>query len=190
LSAAYSALSRLIQNTGAPLAAMTALSLLLASCGWFDDPPPPCPRVAIMDQAKKVTFYRPGPGRDLTDVTYEVEIRDLAYECSYDYDDEGDSVAVDFNILFLARRGPAAESNQVAVRYFSAVANAARHILAKQLFTVVLEFPGNAVRTQSVEELAQIIPFPPGADASLYHSFVGLQLTPAQLKHMKRERSR
>ncbi len=35
-----------------------------------------------MDQAKKVTFYLPGPGRDLTDVTFEVEMRDLAYECN------------------------------------------------------------------------------------------------------------
>ena len=79
-----------------------------------------------MDQAKKVTLYRPGPGRDLTDVTFEIEMRDLAYECNYDFDDAGDSVRVNFNILFLARRGPAAENGRVEVPYFSAVTNASR----------------------------------------------------------------
>lgn len=143
-----------------------------------------------MDQAKKATFYRPGPGRDLTDVTYEVEIRDLAYECSYDFDESGDSVKVNFNILFAARRGPAAENNQVAVPYFSAVTNAARHILAKKQFTATLTFLENNLRTQFVEELTQTIPFLVGADASEYLSFIGLQLTPAQLEELRRERDR
>ncbi len=173
-----------------PLLAVTALSLFLASCGLFDDPPPPCPRVAIMDQAKKLILYRPGPGRDLTDVTYEIEMRDLAYECDYDYDfdDAGNSVTVNFNVLFIARRGPAAERDRVEVPYFSAVTTASRHVLAKELFTVVLEFSDNDVRTQVVEELAQTIPFPSDIDVSEYHSFVGLQLTPEQLKESKRDR--
>ena len=143
-----------------------------------------------MGQAKKATFYRPGPGRDLTDVAYQVEMRDIAYECRYDFDDEGDSVAIELNILIIAERGPAAEQDRVEVPYFAAVTNAARHILAKELFTVVLEFPGNAVRAQMVEELAQTIPFPPGADVSAYRSFVGLQLTPGQLEDLRREGGR
>lgn len=185
-----SIVSRLRASVAPSLLAVSALSLFLASCGLFGDPPPPCPQVAIMDQAKKVTLYRPGPGRDLTDVTFEIEMRDLAYECNYDFDDAGDSVRVNFNILFLARRGPAAENGRVEVPYFSAVTNASRHILAKRLFTVVLEFEDNDVRSQVVEELTQRIPFPSGADASAYHGFVGLQLTPDQLEESKRSRMR
>ncbi len=143
-----------------------------------------------MDQAKKATIYRPGAGRDLTDVIFEVEMRDLAYECSYNFDQQGDSVRVNYNILFLARRGPAAETDRVEIPYFSAVTDASRNILAKRLFTVVLEFEDNDVRSQIVEELTQIIPFPAGVDASEYHSFVGLQLTPEQLKESKRRRAR
>ncbi len=143
-----------------------------------------------MDQAKKVTFYLPGPGRDLTDVTFEVEMRDLAYECNYDFDDAGNSVRVNFNVLFIARRGPAAEDGRVEVPYFSAVTNASRHILTKRLFTVVLEFEDNDVRSQVVEELTQTIPFSAGVYVSEYHSFVGLQLTPEQLEESKRNRAR
>ena len=141
-----------------------------------------------MDQAKKVTFYRPGPGRDLTDVAFEVEIRDIAYECDYDFDDAGNSVAINLNVLFVAQRGPAATEGRIEVPYFAAVTNAGRRILAKKLFNVVMEFEGNAVRSQVVEELAQTIPFPAGANGAAYRSFVGLQLTPGQIEDLRRER--
>jgi len=141
-----------------------------------------------MDQAKKVTFYRPGPGRDLTDVAFDVQIGDIAFDCSYDFDDAGNSVTVGLNVLFVAQRGPAAEQNRIEVPYFVAVTNPNRHILAKKLFTLEMVFEGNAVRAQAVEELAQTIPFPVGANGSAYKSFIGLQLTPAQLNDLRRER--
>ncbi|MDA0229019.1 MAG: hypothetical protein O3B21_02410 [Proteobacteria bacterium] len=141
-----------------------------------------------MDQAKKATFYRPGPGRDLTDVAFDVHIGDIAYECSYDFDDDGNSVAVSVNVLFVAQRGPAAEQNQIEVPYFVAVTNPYRHILAKKLFTLEMEFEGNTVRAQAVEELSQTIPFPVGANGSAYRTFIGLQLTPTQLQDLKSER--
>ncbi|MBI07765.1 MAG: hypothetical protein CMM54_12365 [Rhodospirillaceae bacterium] len=162
------------------------LALPLVSCGLFADPPPPCPLVSIMDRAKQVTLYRPGPGRDLTDVTYQVEIRDLAYGCDYEFDDIGNRVTVDFNILFVANRGPAAEQDRIEIPYFVAVADPSKNILNKKQFFVTLEFEGNVVRTQNIEELLQIIPYPRDDDGSDYKSFVGIQLTPAQLEDIRR----
>jgi hypothetical protein len=170
----------------ARLLAIAALVLPLAACGLFDDPPPPCPLVSIMDQAKEVTNYRAGPGRDLTDVTYHVAIGDLAYECDYDFDDGRNSVTIAFNILLVAERGPAAEGGRIEVPYFVAVTDPERRILAKRQFSAILEFDGNAVRTQKVEELAQVIPFPHDADGSEYRSFIGLQLTREQLDEIRR----
>ena len=95
--------------------ALVALALPLASCGLFVDLPPPCPQVSIMDQAKQVTLYRPGLGRDLTDVAYQVDIRDLAYECDYDFNEIGNRVTVGLNILFVAERGPAAEQGRINI---------------------------------------------------------------------------
>lgn len=179
---------RLAAGARTPVPALIALSLILSACGLFSDPPPPCPQVSIMDQAKKVTFYRPGPGRDLTDVVLDVRIGDIAYECSYDFDDAGNSVTVGLNVLFVAQRGPAAEQNRIEVPYFVAVTNPFRHILTKKLFTLEMVFEGNAVRAQAVEELAQTIPFPVGANGAAYKSFIGLQLTPTQLEDLRRER--
>ena len=141
-----------------------------------------------MDQAKKVTFYDQGPGRDLTDVALDVQIGDIAYECSYDFDDAGNSVTVGVNVLFLAQRGPAAEQNQMEVPYFVAVTKPNRHILAKKLFTLEMVFEDNAVRAQTVEELAQTIPFPVGVNGAAYKIFIGLQLTTKQLEDLRRER--
>lgn len=141
-----------------------------------------------MDQAKKVTLYRPGPGRDLTDVAFDVQIGDIAYECSYDFDNAGNSVTVGVNVLFVAQRGPAAEQNRIEVPYFVAVTNPNRHILTKKLFTLEIVFEGNAVRAQTVEKLAQTIPFPVGGNGAAYKTFIGLQLTPKQLEDLRRER--
>jgi len=188
LSFAGSAKSRLAAAAGVPLSALVALSLILSACGLFSDPPPFCPQVSIMSQAKKATFYHPGPGRDLTDVVFDVQIGDIAYECSYDFDDVGNSVTVGVNVLFLAERGPAAEQNWMEVPYFVAVTNPNRNILAKKLFTLDMAFEGNGVRAQAVEELVQTIPFPVGVNGAAYKIFIGLQLTAKQLEDLRRER--
>ena len=141
-----------------------------------------------MDRAKKVTFYHSGPGRDLTDIAFDVQIGDIAYECSYDFDDAGNSVTVGINVLFVAQRGLAAEQNRIEVPYFVAVTNPNRHILTKKLFTLEIVFEGNAVRAQTVEKLAQTIPFPVGGNGAAYKTFIGLQLTPKQLEDLRRER--
>ena len=178
------------RNSGSPwgawLLALVALALPLASCVLFVDAPPACPPVAIMDQAKRVTLYRPGPGRDLTDVAYQVGSQDLAYECDYDFDDIGNHVTVNVNILFVAERGPAAEQGRIEIPYFVAVTDPNRTILTKRRFLVTLEFEDHAVRGQKVEELAQIIPFPKDANGSDYKSFIGVQLTRGQLGDLRR----
>lgn len=163
--------------------------LALGACGLFEDKPPPCPRIGILGQANKLTLYRDGPGRDLTDVTYEVEVRDVAWGCEYDFDDEeGDSVLMEYNVLISATKGPAAESDDVSVPYFVAIADPKKHIKAKKIFTAKLHFDANAVRTQSVEELTQTIPIAPEYIGTDYDTFIGLQLTREQLEDQRRER--
>ena len=35
---------------------------------------PDCPKVRLLQDADKVTVYRPGPGRDITDILYEAKL--------------------------------------------------------------------------------------------------------------------
>lgn len=163
--------------------------LTLGACGLFEDPPPPCPRIAILGQANKLTLYRDGPGRDLTDVTFEVEVRDVAWACEYDFDDEeGDSVLMEYNVLISATKGPAADSNEVEVPYFVVIADPTQRITAKEIFNVKLEFEKNTVRAQAVEELRQTIPIAREFIGTDYDTFIGLQFTREQLQDQRRER--
>ena len=61
-----------------------------------------------------------------------------------------------------------------------------KNVLTKKQFFVTLEFEGNAVRAQKVEELVQIIPYPRDDDGSDYTSFIGVQLTSGQLEDIRR----
>jgi hypothetical protein len=164
---------------------------LLAGCGLFEDEPPPCPRVAILDQAKMLTLYQEGAGRDLTDVTFEAGLADVSNVCEYDFDeDEGNQVTVQFILLVIATRGPAATTETVEVPYFVAIADPMRRVLAKRVFTAVLDFPDNNVRAQKVEEIEQIIPIAPQFAGPDYLVFVGLQFTREQLEELREKSGR
>ncbi|MCH7721637.1 MAG: hypothetical protein IH988_11735 [Planctomycetes bacterium] len=72
-----------------PPRALAALFCLVATgCGLFggDDYVPPCPRAVVLADAQSVTEFRPGPGRDLTDILNEGAITDLAGGCEYNDD--------------------------------------------------------------------------------------------------------
>lgn len=174
---------RAVVRRGSVLVALLAgAAALLAGCGLFEDEQPPCPRVAILDQAKVVTLYQEGVGRDLTDVTFEAGLAGVSGVCDYDFDDEdGDKVTVQFVLLVTATRGPAATADTVEVPYFVVIADPMRNVLAKRVFTAALDFPDHNVRAQKLEELEQIIPIAPQFVGRDYQVFVGLQFTREQL---------
>jgi hypothetical protein len=161
--------------------------MLLAGCGLFSDEPPPCPAITIVDQARALTLYRDGPGRDLSDVTFEVELVNVVARCTYDIDDDGSGVVdMEFILLVQATRGPAAEAESVSVPYFVAISDPRRRIVAKEVFTVTLPFGEADVRTQVSDEIEQRIPLRPGAIGPAYETFLGLQFTRSQLEEERR----
>jgi len=190
---AQSALRRAIRlalpRRGVAVLVLIAAAVALQGCGLIGSPPPPCPRVAIMDQAKTATFFRDGPGRDLTDVTFEALIVDLVGACDYDIDGDDSSVSLEYSILFTATRGPAATSNQITVPFFVALADPEGGLVAKQVFEAQLVFPEYAVRVQSTEEIHQEIPFNQAHHGADYETFVGFQLSRGQLEDLRRMRA-
>lgn len=162
----------------------------LAGCNPFDDPPP-CPRVNVLKQAHALTLYGDGPGRERADVAFELSLGNLDASCDYDVDDdEGGGVAVEFTLPIRAVRGPAAETDRVSVPYFVALTDAARRIVAKEVFTAEIVFDGAGTRASTVEEIEQWIPLAPGESGAGYETLVGLQLTPDQLEETTRPKTR
>jgi hypothetical protein len=156
-------------------AAPLALALSLAACAapGRDEFPPVCPVVRGLPTAQDLAMYRPGGGRDLTDVQLEGSILAAQGKCQQG----GSPRIVDTTLAIQMRfqRGPAAPTRQANIRYFVAVARG-DDILNKRVFVVPVVFPPNVdavtITTQPVELL-----LPVGKDRSAagYTIWVGFQ---------------
>ena len=169
--------------------------VVLGGCGLTDDPLP-CPGVSILDQARLLTLYRDGTGRDPSDVAFEVELRNVSGSCDHDIDEEeGGGVEVAFDLSIRATRGPAAGTagaagtDRLSIPFFVALTDANRQIVAKEVFDAQIAFPATDMRARTVETIEQWIPLGPGESGAAYETLVGIQLTPAQLEDARRRKA-
>lgn len=146
-------------------------------------PPPPCPRVAKVEDAETLTRFQ-GTGRDLTDVQFEAEIGRIAAGCDYD----SDKIDMVVDVEFIASRGPADQERKAAFTYFVAVARTDDTILGRATFESVIEFPGNQTRTPIVEELEQEIPRKEGEPGRNFIVYIGFALTEDELAFNRQQR--
>lgn len=145
-------------------------------------PPPPCPQVTVLRDAAELIRYRPGPGRDLTDIVEHAKFAKLGLKCDY----ERDRLEVELAIDIAVERGPAATGREVRLPYFVAVIGSDDEILAKEVFTSVAEIPADRRRLGVREETEQIIPLRGSQTGSNFEIIVGFQLTEAELEANRR----
>ncbi len=163
----------------APLAAVAALAGL-AGCGMFGPKPPQydCPSTGVVGDATVLSKFRAGPGRDLTDVQYQVRLVDVSSQCRYD----SKGVDVQMRAGFALELGPANPDRNASYEFFVAITDPNNEIIAKRNFTTPLTFPTNVGFVEHLEELQQRIPLPKGGSAADYRVIIGLQLTPDELE--------
>jgi hypothetical protein len=163
------------------------LALALAGCGLFggSSPPHACPDAVMLADAKRITLYRAGPGRDLTDVEFEGEIARIASTCKYGKHELTITLTADL----VATRGPAASDSKAVLPFFVAVTDGARNIVAKKVFDSDIPIPPGQRRAGVREEIEQVIPLPEGEPAPYYEVVVGFQLTAEQLERNRRARA-
>ena len=161
---------------------MLCLGLTGCAALFGDDIQPPCPRAVVLADAQSMTAFRPGPGRDLTDVLYEGAIVAVAGSCGY-----GDAgrVDVDVDVRLDLAIGPAAKDQEGHWQYFIVVADPERKLVAKRVFPVDLKFEQAVFRTTIIEEVSTQIAHAPWPDASEFRIFVGFQLTREQLDYLR-----
>ena len=164
-------------------AVAAALCLLVAACSAFEGPIQyACPVSVVLTDAQQVTFFVPGPGRDLTDVLYDGTISGVFSGC--EYDDEG-NVEIDLDIDFLLTRGPALEGDIARYEYFVIVTNPEDSIIAKKMIPLDIEFARTAFRAAITEAgVTPKIKYPPWPDASDFRIIVGFQLSLEQVEYM------
>lgn len=175
------------RNAQRPLIGLLPL-LALAGCGVFEDGRPlPCPGVSVPERVQTLTLYRDGPGRDLSDVAFEMVLSVPTARCDYAVEEDGSGVVESALVVAVAgRRGPAAETDSVRAPFFVAVVGPEGRIRAKEVFAADLAFDETAAQVRASREIEQRIPLPAAAQGPAYVVHVGFQLTRAQLEDARR----
>ena len=160
------------------------LLLTLASCGSGDQGPlPPCPAAFPVAEARVLTRFA-GQGRDLTDVLFEAQVEDVALICGY----LDDVIEADLRIRIMAVDGPANQSGVIRFAYFVAIATLDRKIVAREEFNLEVPFEGNRTRIVAIEEVSPRIPLQAGQNGDDYVIYIGLALTPDELRYNQENR--
>lgn len=165
--------------------ALLVVASLLAGCSSKRPNLPPCPRVGILGDAQKATQFRDGPGRDLTDVTFETELLDYNGECKYE--DQQSAVIVSFVLQVAASRGPAAAAAEAQVPYFIAIVDKQQNVLSRERFIARVPFREGRRRVAVAEELEQRIPLA-GRRTSDIEILIGLEMPRDQLEKNRLQR--
>jgi len=159
------------------------LPVVLAACSGDDRPPPPCPVVVKVSDANRLTRFI-GAGRDLTDVAFEAGVRTADSVCYY----SDNFIEVEMALQFAVAQGPANPENTARFSYFVAVATQDREILVRKEFPIEVAFEGNRRQMIALEEIVPTIPLKPGEDGDDYLIFVGIAMTPAELRYNEENR--
>jgi hypothetical protein len=180
---------------------MTALGFLvlgLTGCGVsksinpFGDnrPIPACPKVQLLKDTDTITVYRAGPGRDITDIRFEAELKGFTGECEY-IGKKGvyTAVKVILKVAFDITRGPAEKSRSTAVSYFIAIPEFYPKSAGRNIFTAKVRFPENRNTMRIVDDDVEIsIPLTKTRRGPGSKVYIGFQLTPEQLEFNRQKR--
>ena len=136
----------------------------------------PCPFVKVLyDAARYVEFAEPQEAAGA--VAWTGEIQSLSANCSYKDDDP---IQVDAEVLFSLGKGPRAQGDSKTYRYWVAVTERNRTVLAKEWFAIDARFPAGQQRVDIRERLAGIT-IPRASSTTTGAAFevlIGFEVTP------------
>ncbi len=172
--------------------AVLAAAFALSACTLFgeDEPPPPCPEIAVLQDAASMTKFVEGPGRDLIDVVVEGKIVDAQGVCEYDIDDDtgAGTLTVEMVVSVQLNRGPANRNREANFGYFVAITDPERNILNKETFTATVPFPGNRNRLIWTDEPVYMgIPLKANQTGKNFRIFLGLDVDRDQLRFNRQQ---
>ena len=168
-------------NSWGRLVLPAALVLALAACG--NKSQPPCPDVNVLDDASKFTQFKPGEGRDITDIVLQGEIVGFKGTCAYDKDDKKLTVVMQVQMEFT--HGPAATTRDAQVQYFVAVPSYYPKPQAKQVEDLKFTFANAADHVRITDnEVDVVLPVKDlSKDVDKMSIYIGFQLDQAQLDY-------
>lgn len=143
-----------------------------------------CPPGVIVTDAANLVRFRPGHGRDPTDVQFQAEIGKVETRCSF----SKSGVSVEMRVAIGVVEGPAAQNRTAQLSYFVAIIGPGRQVAARREFPADYQFTGNRNRVFGLEELTQVIPGVTDVQAQGYQIAVGFVLTQDELTYNRQRR--
>jgi hypothetical protein len=138
----------------------------------------PCPYVKVLYDAARDVEFRDAKEASAA-VLYTGEIEGVSSDCAYHSDSP---IHVAMNIAFSLGRGPLGDKPQKTYRYWVAVTDRNREVLAKEYFDLPITFPQGQDRV-TVNQVVEDVTIPRAAATVAGNNFevlVGFDLTPAQ----------
>jgi hypothetical protein len=171
----------------AKVALMAGLVIGLSACGTAGRRPSqanaqnvgPCPLMGVLYDAGRLVEIK-GPEEAFANVGYTAEMRGVSGFCRYV---GADPIVMNLDIDMAFGRGPKAEGDTHTYKYWVAVSRRDVAPLAKEYFTVDVNFPRGADRVSKVEKIEKITIPRANKDTSgvNFEILVGFDLTPEQL---------
>jgi hypothetical protein len=160
------------------------LALVLTGCG-SSERMPPCPKIFLSSDISTLTRFRPGSGRDLTDIEFQAELLGYSGSCKY----EKTKLTITLNVGLAVSRGPAS-GREARFNYFVAIPKLYPSPAAKVDFDVAYPFQSGQGRGEFKDEVQIDIPFTDRTTVPSNEIYIGLQLTAEELEYNRKQRER
>lgn len=170
-------------NGGAPPTPETSsVGFLTRALGGDNTPNAgPCPLMGVLYESSRLVEFQ-GDGRQrYANVAFTGEMQDVRGLCRYIGEDP---IVMNIEVDMSFGRGPAATGNTRQYRYWVAVARRGGVPVAKQYYTVDVEFPRDQDVMVSTQRIEQIVIPRANSDISgqNFEILVGFDLTPEQIE--------
>ncbi|MCA1909121.1 MAG: hypothetical protein LDL39_12245 [Magnetospirillum sp.] len=164
----------------APVVAALMALPFLASCSVLEKKePPPCPPIYLLGDTASLTKYKPGKGRDLTDIEFQAEIQGYTGQCSYD--EKG--AIVEVQVIFNLTRGAADDDRKAKFDYFIAIPLYYPSPEAKAVFPVEVTFSeGSNYARHTDETVTMRVPVKDKDVIQKYEIYLGFQTSADELE--------
>lgn len=136
----------------------------------------PCPFVKVLYDASRYMEFKDNK-ESAANVMYTGEIEGLASGCEYK---DAEPIKMQINLLFGLGRGPQATGDKKVYRYWVAVTQRNKEVLAKEYFDLPVTFPAGADRTMVRESVSGIVIPRANIDTSgaNFEILIGFDVTP------------
>lgn len=176
-----------LRHAVAAVFALGIAGFAITGCSWFKKDVQVCPKVLILSDTAQMTSFRPGNGRDVTDVQFQGEVNKVDSQCKYDKDTK--VIDMTATLTLVAARGAALRQGEVTLPFFvSVVDRKTEKVLNKRIFQSPVPFPEGHRRSGVSEEIAERITVAAGHAITDYEVLVGFQLTEEQVDFNRKQR--